>query len=60
MFLVFVHDIIYKLKKELKRGQTFALNSFVVVLFTSIHSYDKGVYTSNKLVNTIKGFYKLI
>ncbi|WP_419261210.1 DUF643 domain-containing protein [Borreliella afzelii] len=60
MFLVFVHDIIYKLKQELKRGQTVALNSFVVVLFTSIHSYDKGVYTSNKLVNTIKGFYKLI
>ncbi|XPC98101.1 DUF643 domain-containing protein (plasmid) [Borreliella japonica] len=60
MFLLFVYGAIYKLKQGLKRGQMVDLNSFADVLFTSIHSYDKGVYTSNKLVNTIKGFYKLI
>ncbi|WP_183221554.1 DUF643 domain-containing protein [Borreliella yangtzensis] len=58
--LVFVYGIICKIKQYPKIDQPFAMNSFVDILFLVMHNYDKGGYTSNNLVNTIKGFYKLI
>ncbi|WP_235684956.1 DUF643 domain-containing protein [Borreliella yangtzensis] len=60
MFLGFVHDIICNIKQYPKREQPFTMNSFADILFLSIHGYDKGVYTSNKLVNKIKSVYKFI
>lgn len=59
-FLLFVYGVICKIKQYPKQNQTFFMNIFVDILFTSMHSYVKGVCTSNKLVETMEDCFKVV
>ncbi|WP_418905616.1 DUF643 domain-containing protein [Borreliella japonica] len=60
-FLVFVSILLNKInKKVVKRKQLFVITNFADILFISIHYYDKRIFTSNYLMNAMKGFYELI
>ncbi|WP_215538222.1 DUF643 domain-containing protein, partial [Borreliella bavariensis] len=60
-FLIFVNNIVYKIiRRTSERNQPHVIEEFRDMLFMSIHYYDKGIFTSNNLIDEMKYFFKLI
>ncbi|WP_233464688.1 DUF643 domain-containing protein [Borreliella bavariensis] len=60
-FLIFVNNIVYKIiRRTSERNQPHVIEEFRDMLFMSIHYYDKGIFTSNNLMDEMKYFFKLI
>ncbi|XPC97852.1 DUF643 domain-containing protein (plasmid) [Borreliella japonica] len=59
-FLLFVYGVICKIKQYPKQNQTFFMNIFVDILFTSMHSYNRGILTSNKFIERMEDCFKVV
>ncbi len=60
-FLLYVHIILDNMNQEILNPESLlVINPFIDTLFTSMHYYDKGIFTSNNLIKRIKKFLKHI
>ncbi|MBB5141891.1 DUF643 domain-containing protein [Borreliella afzelii] len=58
-FLLYVHIILDNMNQEILNPEPLhVINPFIDTLFTSMHYYDKGIFTSNNLIKRIKKFLK--
>ncbi|WP_233709292.1 hypothetical protein [Borreliella bavariensis] len=53
--MIFVNNIVYKIiRRTSERNQPHVIEEFRDMLFMSIHYYDKGILTSNNLMDEMK------